>query len=82
MSKYLKNIFLSYSIILAKEFYNSNQTINDEIVKHINDALVELKKDIKVMCQSQDYVIIVIHIYLYVELQQLLEKDQMLQQNN
>ena len=29
---------------LAKESYISNQNINDEIVKHINDALIELKK--------------------------------------
>ena len=44
MSKYLKNIFLKYSIILAKELCNSSQTINYEIVKHINDASIELKK--------------------------------------
>ena len=29
-------------LFLAKEKYNSNQNINDEIVKHINDALIEL----------------------------------------
>ena len=29
---------------LAKELYNSDQNINDEIVKQINDALIELKK--------------------------------------
>ena len=29
-----------------KELYNSNQNINDEIVKHINDTLIELKTDI------------------------------------
>ena len=29
-------------LFLAKELYNSNQNINDEIVKHINDALIEL----------------------------------------
>ena len=31
---------------MAKELYNSNQTINDDILKHINDALIELKRDI------------------------------------
>ena len=29
-------------LFLAKELYNSNQNINDEIVKHINDSLIEL----------------------------------------
>ena len=29
-------------LFLAKELYNSNQNINDEIVKHVNDALIEL----------------------------------------
>ena len=48
MSKYLKNIFLSNSIFLAKELYNSNQNINYEFVKHINDALIELKQDINI----------------------------------
>ena len=28
---------------LSKELYNSNQSINDEIVKQINDTLIELK---------------------------------------
>ena len=37
MSKYLKNIFFI-------KLYNSNQTINHEIAKHISDALTELKK--------------------------------------
>ena len=46
MSRYLKHIFLSYSIIFSKELYNSNQNVNDENVKHINDVLIELKKDI------------------------------------
>ena len=46
MSKYLKNIFCYTLLFLAKELYNSNQIINDEIVKHINDALIEFKKDI------------------------------------
>ena len=50
--KYInQQIFTEYyfhhtSLLLAKELYNSNQIINDEIVKHINDALIELKKDI------------------------------------
>ena len=46
MSKYLKNMFCYTLLFLAKELYNSNQIINDEIVKHINDALIEFKKDI------------------------------------
>ena len=40
--------FLSNSIILAKELHNSNRNINDKIVKHVNDALVALKKDINI----------------------------------
>ena len=45
MSKYLKNIFFYHTpLSLAKELYNSNQNINDETVKHINDAFIELKK--------------------------------------
>ena len=37
------NIFID-SIILAKQLCSSNQTTNGEIVKHINDVLIELKK--------------------------------------
>ena len=37
------NIFID-SIILAKQLCSSNQTTNDEIVKHKNDVLIELKK--------------------------------------
>ena len=33
-------------LFLAKELYNSNQNVNDEIVKDIIDSLTELKKDI------------------------------------
>ena len=45
MSKYLRNIFFYHNLLLlGKELYNSNQNANDEIVKHINDALIELKK--------------------------------------
>ena len=33
-------------LFLAKELYSNNQTINDEIVKNINGALIKLKKDI------------------------------------
>ena len=36
--------FYNTPLFLAKELYNSNQNINDEIVKHINDPLTELKK--------------------------------------
>ena len=39
-----KYFFISYSIILAKKLYNSNQNENDKIVKHINDSLIKLKK--------------------------------------
>ena len=40
--KYIyEQIFKEYFFI-----YSSNQNINNEIVEHINDALVELKKDI------------------------------------
>ena len=46
MSRYLKNIFFHTPLFLAIELYNSNQTLNNEIVKHINDALIESKKDI------------------------------------
>ena len=37
---FFKNIFLSYCIFLY------NQTINEEIVKHIDHELIELKKGI------------------------------------
>ena len=47
MSKYLENIFFYHTpLFIAKELYNSNQNVNDEIVKHLNDPLIELKKDI------------------------------------
>ena len=39
MSKYTQ-------LFLAKELCNSNQSVNDKIVKDINDSLIELKKDI------------------------------------
>ena len=41
-----KYSFNHTSLFLAKELYNTNQNVNDKIVKHINDALIELKKDI------------------------------------
>ena len=45
MSKYLKVIFFYQTLLfLAKVLYNSNQNVNDETVRHINDALIELKK--------------------------------------
>ena len=47
MSKYLKIIFHRNPSILAKELYNSNQNINNEIVKQINDSLTELKNNIR-----------------------------------
>ena len=37
----LKKIFYHTPLFLAKELHNSNQNINNEIVKHINDALTE-----------------------------------------
>ena len=47
MSKYLRNIlFYRTPSFSAKELYKSNQNVNDKIVKHITDALIELKKDI------------------------------------
>ena len=36
MSKYF---FYHIPLFLAKELYNSNQTINDEIVKHIKRCI-------------------------------------------
>ena len=44
MIKYLKNIIK----IILRELYNSNQIRNDEIVKHVNDALIELEKYIDI----------------------------------
>ena len=41
MGKYLKNIFFYHTPLCLQ---NSNQNINDEVVKHINDLLIELKK--------------------------------------
>ena len=37
-------LFYRAPLFLAKQLYNSNQTINGEIVKHINDAMIELEK--------------------------------------
>ena len=37
-------LFNHTPLFLEKELYNNSK--NDEIVKHINDALIELKKDI------------------------------------
>ena len=44
-----EEVFKEYFFIilhwfLLKEPYNSNQNVNDEILKHINDGLIELKK--------------------------------------
>ena len=36
MSKCLRKIFFNHTpLFLAKESYNSNQNVNDQIVKHI-----------------------------------------------
>ena len=44
-----KGYFLNHTpLFLAKELYNSNQNVNDEILKDINDSLIELKKDINI----------------------------------
>ena len=43
MSKYLRNI-LFIILFLANGLYNSNLNVNDEIVKCVNDTLIELKK--------------------------------------
>ena len=50
MIKYLKKIFFFYhaTLYLAKDLCKSNQIRNDEIVKHVNNALIELKKDINI----------------------------------
>ena len=37
----LKKKFYHTPLFLAKELHNSNQNINNEIVKHINHALTE-----------------------------------------
>ena len=40
-----KEYFFYHTLLfLAKELYNSNQNVNDEMVKHSNDALIEFKK--------------------------------------
>ena len=39
-----KEYFFYHTLLfLANKLYNSNQNVNDEIVKHINDGLIELK---------------------------------------
>ena len=44
--KIFKAYFFYHNLLFsAKELYNSSEMVNDEIVKHINDALIELKKD-------------------------------------
>ena len=41
MCKYSKNMyFYQTQLFLAKELYNSNGNINDEILKHINNAQI------------------------------------------
>ena len=43
----IKEYFFYHTpLYLAEELYNSNQNINDKIVKHINHALIEIKKDV------------------------------------
>ena len=43
--KIFKEYFFYHTpLVLEKELYNSNQNVDDEIVKHINDVLIELKK--------------------------------------
>ena len=44
MGKYLREFFYHTPLFLAKELYNSNRNVNNEILKHINDALIEFKK--------------------------------------
>ena len=44
MSKQRIFFFYQTPSFLAQKLYNSNQNINDEIVKHINNSLIELKK--------------------------------------
>ena len=40
-----KGYFFNHTpLFLAKELYNSNQNVNDEIGKDINDSLIEFKK--------------------------------------
>ena len=42
-----KEYFFNHTpLFLAKALYNSDQNVNDEIAKDINDPLIELKKDI------------------------------------
>ena len=41
MSKYLKNFFRHTALFLAKYI---DQNINDESIKHINEALIEFKR--------------------------------------
>ena len=48
MSKQRIFFFYQTPSFLAQKLYNSNQNINDEIVKHINNSLIELKKYINV----------------------------------
>ena len=45
MGKYL-NIFLSDSIIFNINIYDSDEIKNDEIIKHINNGLTELRNSI------------------------------------
>ena len=41
-------LFYNTALFSAKELYSSNQNDNDKIVKHSNDLLIKLKKDINV----------------------------------
>ena len=44
--KIFKAYYFYHNLLFsAKELYNSSEMVNNEIVKHINDALIELKKD-------------------------------------
>ena len=41
-----EHFFCHTPLFLTKELYNMNRNANDEIVKRINTALIELKQDI------------------------------------
>ena len=46
MNKYLKNVFYQTPSYLVESLYDCNKIRNEEIIKHINNGLIELRNSI------------------------------------
>ena len=54
MSKYLKIVFYETPSYLAKRLYDAERNKDDGIIKYINDAWIEWKKDVNENKVSQN----------------------------